>query len=79
MDILFISLGDFLTVCLVHCIRFSFNSLPTGKFSYFLSSTDFFSKSTFQKINSGIPSKCQTDWIQTRPDILSGLIWVQTV
>ena len=27
----------------------------------------------------GIPSGCQTDWIQIRPDILSGLIWVQTV
>ena len=24
-------------------------------------------------------SKCQTDWIQIRPDVLSGLIWVQTV
>ena len=26
-----------------------------------------------------IPSECQTIWIQIRPDILSGLIWVQTV
>ena len=25
-----------------------------------------------------IPSKCQKVWIQIRPDILSGLIWVQT-
>ena len=24
-------------------------------------------------------SQCQTVWIQTRPDILSGLIWIQTV
>ena len=24
-------------------------------------------------------SECQTVWIQIRPDILSGLIWVQTV
>ena len=23
--------------------------------------------------------QCQTDWVQIRPDILSGLIWVQTV
>ena len=26
-----------------------------------------------------IPLGCQTVWIQIRPDILSGLIWVQTV
>ena len=26
-----------------------------------------------------LPSGCQTVWIQIRPDILSGLIWVQTV
>ena len=38
-----------------------------------------FSKSIFQKILSGMPSVCQTVWIQIRPDILSGLIWVQTV
>ena len=28
---------------------------------------------------SGIPSKYQTFWLQIRPDILLGLIWVQTV
>ena len=40
----------------------------------------------FLKINffekkklSGIPSDCQTVWIQIRPDVLSGLIRVQTV
>ena len=33
----------------------------------------------FPKILSGVPSECQTVWIQIRPDILSGLIWVQTV
>ena len=33
----------------------------------------------YLNILSGIPSECQTDWIQIRPDILSGLIWVQTV
>ena len=37
-----------------------------------------FSKSTYLKILSGIPSECETAWIQIRPDILSGLIWVQT-
>ena len=26
-----------------------------------------------------VPFECQTDWIQIRPDILPGLIWVQTV
>ena len=34
----------------------------------FLSSADFFSKSTFKIIISGIPSECQTDWIQIRPN-----------
>ena len=28
---------------------------------------------------SGIPSECQTVWNQIRPDILSGLILVQTI
>ena len=39
---------------------------------------DFF-QNHLKKNISGIPSKCQTDWIQIRPDILSGLIWVQSV
>ena len=40
----------------------------------------FFIKShPFRKILSRILFKCQTVWIQTRPDILSGLVWVQTV
>ena len=45
----------------------------------FLSSADFFQNQLFRKILSGIPSECQTDWTQIRPDILSGLILVQTV
>ena len=45
----------------------------------FLSSADFFQNQLFRKILSGIPSECQTVWIQIRPDILSDLIWVQTV
>ena len=46
----------------------------------FLSSADFFFQNQiFRKILSGIPFECQTDWIQIRPDILSGLIWVQSV
>ena len=44
----------------------------------FLSSADF-SKLTFKKNLSGIPSECQTVWLQIRPDLLSDLIWVQTV
>ena len=45
----------------------------------FLSSADFFQNQLFRKILSGTPSECQTVWIQIRPDVLSGLIWVQTV
>ena len=45
----------------------------------FLSSADFFQNEGFQEILSGIQSECQTVWIQIRTDILSVLIWVQTV
>ena len=45
----------------------------------YLSSADYFQNQLFRKIVSGIPSACQTVWIQIRPNILSGLIWVQTV
>ena len=45
----------------------------------FLSSADFFQNQLFQKILSEIPSECQTVCILIRPNILSGLIWVQTV
>ena len=50
---------------------------PLGNISCFF--VFFFSKSTFSKMLSEIPSECQTDWFQIRPDVLSGLIWVQTV
>ena len=33
----------------------------------------------FLKIPSGIPSECQPDRIQIKPDVLLGLIWVQSV
>ena len=33
--------------------------------------SDFFLNQLLRKILSGIPSECQTDWIQIRPDILS--------
>ena len=39
----------------------------------------FFQINFFKKNLLGIPSECQTDWIQIRSDILSGLIRVQTV
>ena len=48
-------------------------------FFFFLSSADFFQNQFFRKILSGIRSECQTVWIQIRPDILSGLVWVHTV
>ena len=38
-----------------------------------------FSKLAFPKILSGALSECQTVWIQIRTDILSVLIWVETV
>ena len=55
-----------------------FNSLPAGKFCMHFVVCRFFSKLfLFQKIILGIPSECQTALIQIRPDILSGLIWIQ--
>ena len=39
----------------------------------------FFQNQLFRKLLSGIPSECQTDWIQIRSDVLSDLIWVQAV
>ena len=45
----------------------------------FLSSADFFQNHLFQKNLSGIQTECQRVWIQIRPNIVSGLIWVLTV
>ena len=58
-------------VCLTICLM--------GNFSCFLSSADFFQNHLFRKILSGIPSECQKDWIQIRPNILSSLICIQYV
>ena len=58
---------------------FTVNFAPLEIFHAFLLSAEFFQNQPFRKILSGIPFKCQTDWIQIRPDILSGLIWVQSV
>ena len=44
-------------------------------FHDFLSSVDIFQQNFFQKIFSGITTECQTNSL----DILSGLIWIQTV
>ena len=38
-----------------------------------------FFKILFQKHLSGIPSECQLVWSQIRPNVLSGLTWVQPV
>ena len=46
---------------------------------FFVASLLFFKINFFEKNISGIPSVCQTFWIQIRPDILSGVIWMQTV
>ena len=45
----------------------------------FLSSAFFFKINFIEKILSGLQLKRQRVWTQIRPDILSGLIWVQTV
>ena len=50
------------------------NLCPREIFHAFLASVDF-----FRKILSRILSEFQTDWIQIRPDVLQGLIWVQSV
>ena len=44
-----------------------------------MSSGDLIQIQLFRKTLSGIPSECQIVLIQIRPDVLSGLIWVQTV
>ena len=57
------------------------NSLFPGLILHAFLSTaaDILQNQLFRKILSGTPSECQTDWIQIRPDILLGLIWVQSV
>ena len=58
---------------------FSLTRCSLGNFPSFLSSADFFRNHLFGKILSRIQSECQTVWIQIRYDVLSVLIWVQTV
>ena len=61
-----------LNFCTLRIKCFELTLCLLGTFSEFFVLCCFFSKSTFS-------SMCQTVWIQIRPDILSGLIWVQTV
>ena len=46
---------------------------------YFLSSADILQNQLFWKILSGIPSECQTVWIEIKPDVVMGLILAQPV
>ena len=52
--------------------------LPLGNFACLLLSADFFSKSSLKKFFQKY-HQCQTVWNEIRPDIMSGLIWFQTV
>ena len=47
--------------------------------SPFLLSTVFFQNQLFRKFLSGKPSGCQTACIKIMHDIMSGMVWVQTV
>ena len=69
MSTLFATHSAVLTLCML------------GNFACFfvICKSFFFFKLTFSKKSLGIPSECQTVWIQIRPNILLGLIWVQTV
>ena len=69
----------FLTVNLFNHPTLIENGLYWVIFQAFLLFADFFQNQLFLKTLSGIPSECQTVWIQIRPDALSGLIWVQIV
>ena len=58
-------------------ILYSVSSLVCCDFSLFCHLLIFFKINFFEKKISGIPSDCQTVWIQIRPDRMSGLICVQ--
>ena len=56
----------------------TFNSLHAGYFScFFYCLLIYFKINFFEKFFQEFHS-CQTGWIQIRPDIFSGLIWIQT-
>ena len=53
---------------------------PPGIFLAFLSpAVVFFKSKIFRKFLSGKRPECQTVWFKIRPDVLSDLIWVQTL
>ena len=67
----------------VHTVLYAL--LSAALFTYliilhaFLSSADFLQGHFLKKKLSEIPSESQTVWNHIRPNVLSGLIWVQTV
>ena len=63
------------------CEKVYFDQLLIFQYCFYYSFTLYYC-AIFNSLNAesfSIPSGCQTVWIQIRPDILSGLIWVQTV
>ena len=59
---------------------FNINCLLGNFASFFFVVCHFFFQNLFfRKIILGIPLECQAVWIQIRPDVMSGLMWVQTV
>ena len=54
-----------------HCMQYGLSCI--------LSSADIFQNKLFEKFFQEIPSECQTVWIRIWTNVLSGLIWVQTV
>ena len=39
----------------------------------------YFKINAFKTLILGKPSECETVWIQIRPDVSSGLVWVHTI
>ena len=67
-------------LCMLHNIRQSFHPIFYHFFYHdLLPSADFFQNKLSQKTILRALSECQTIWIQIITDILSVLIWVQTV
>ena len=66
---------------IIKCAKDSINSWPSGNFFplFFLSSVDFFKIKFFEKFFQEYYQSVAKNWIQIRPDILSGQIWVQAV
>ena len=64
------SFGSSTKVSEVIILLYILTVCPPGKFFRVFIIYRFFFKINFsEKKNSGIPSECQTDWIQTRPDV----------